>query len=155
MKCPDGWVPCKDQSHTFLGWESIMHNAATHTMYWCSFQTYTIMEVPNGTKPKPSRLSESASLQTAEVEHHRGEKKRTKWQGRSYFPGFFREKMQAISFSVKHETRRASSSLTRFHSGFISLAHANLLVSDHVGFAWDVESCHSSNGYGVKKKPQR
>lgn len=37
------------------------------------------------------------------------------------------------------------------HSGFISLAHANLLVSDHVGFAGVVESCHSSNGNGVTK----
>lgn len=85
------------------------------------------------------------------MEHHRGEKKRTKWQGPSYFLWFLREQIQAISFSVKHETRHASSSLTPFHSLFISLAHANLLVSDHVGFAWVVESCHSSNGYGVTK----
>lgn len=90
----------------------------------------------------------NSSLQTEEVEHHRGEKKRTKWQGRSYFLGFLREQMQAISFSVKHETRRL---LTPFCSFFISLAHANLLVSHHVGFAWVVESCHSSSGYGVTK----
>lgn len=60
--------------------------------------------------------------------------------------------MQAISFSVKQETRHASSSsLTPFHSFFISLAHANLLVSDHVGFAGVVESCHSSGGYESDK----
>lgn len=58
----------------------------------------------------------NSSPQTAEVEHHRGEKKRTKWQGPSYFLGFLREQMQAISFSAKHETRHASSSLTLFHS---------------------------------------
>ncbi len=118
---------------------------------WCSFQTYTIKQVPNGTKRKPSRLSETPLRRLQKVEHHRGEKKRTKWQGPSYFLWFLREQIQAISFSVKHEMRHASSSLTPFHSLFISLAHANLLVSDHVGFAWVVESCHSSNGYGVTK----
>lgn len=64
-----------------------MHKAAIRTMQWCSFQICTIMEVPNGTKPKPSRLSQSVSQLIAEVEHHRGEKKRTNDRDALIFQG--------------------------------------------------------------------
>lgn len=39
-------VSCKDQSHTFLGWESIIHKAATHTMYGARFKRIQLSKCP-------------------------------------------------------------------------------------------------------------